>query len=228
MSGKLIVFEGIDGSGKSTQFKLMCDRLNAESIKYRHVVFPRYDKPSSALIRMYLGGEFGKDPDAVNAYAASSFFAVDRYASFVQDWREYYESGGLIMTDRYTTSNALHQGAKMVQGERERFFKWLYEYEFEYIGLPKPDLTLYMNIDVATAAERLSSRQAKTNTNADIHEQDTRYLESCAQSGLDAAAEYGWQIIDCVKNGKERAIDEIHGEIYEKFTRFKCQMNAEN
>lgn len=219
MHGKLIVFEGIDGSGKSTQFKMICDRLTAEKTDFKRIVFPRYSEPSSALIRMYLGGEFGSDPDAVNAYAASSFFAVDRYASFIQDWREYYESGGLVMTDRYTTSNAIHQGAKMDTGEREAFYRWLYDYEFKFIGLPEPDLTFYMNIDVPLAVKRLASRQAKTDTKADIHEQDLSYLESCAQSGMQAAGQLGWQIIECVKDGIERSIQDIHNEIYKAIHR---------
>ena len=215
--GKLIVFEGIDGSGKSTQFKLICDRLATEGYQFRRVVFPRYDKPSSALVKMYLSGDFGNDPDTVNAYAASSFFAVDRFASFIQDWREYYESGGLILTDRYTTSNALHQGAKMETEKRGFFFKWLYEYEFSLIGLPEPDIVVYMDIEASIAAERISCRQAETGANADIHEQDLVYLESCALSGRQAASQFGWYIVECVRNGLDRSEEEIHCEIYNKF-----------
>jgi dTMP kinase len=215
-SGRLIVFEGIDGSGKSTQFKLMCDRLKGEDRDFRRVVFPRYDEPSSALIKMYLAGDFGGDPGAVNAYAASSFYAVDRFASYVQDWRGYYESGGLVLTDRYTTSNALHQGAKMVSEEREGFFKWLYEYEFDLIGLPSPDLVIYMDIDAELAGTRLKRRQTETGTSGDIHEKDAVYLSNCAQSGRQAAAQYGWHVISCVRNGCERSEAEIHREIYER------------
>ena len=230
MAGKLIVFEGIDGSGKSTQFRLICDRLNAEKSNFRCITFPRYQHESSALIRMYLNGAFGKDPDAVNAYAASSFFAVDRYASFVQDWREYYESGGLILTDRYTTSNAIHQGAKLNADERREFFKWLYSYEFDLMRLPKPDAVFYMSIDAELASSRLKSRQKKTKTNADIHEQNLAYLESCTQSGLQAAKQYGWHIIDCA-GGKtadgtsrasklERTQEDIHGEVFNLLMRY--------
>ena len=212
--GKLIVFEGIDGSGKSTQFHTMCDRLSTEGRQFKHVVFPRYDKPSSALVKMYLAGDFGKDPDSVNAYAASSFYAVDRYASFVQDWRDYYESGGLILTDRYTTSNALHQGAKMPTEQRESFFKWLYGYEFELIGLPEPDVVVFMNIEAPYAAKRLRLRQTKTGTGADIHEQDLTYLTNCAQCGSQAAALFNWCIIDCISYGLDRSENDIHDEIY--------------
>lgn len=218
MQGKLIVFEGIDGSGKSTQFDLICDKLTAQSTDFQRLSFPRYSEPSSMLIRMYLNGDFGKNPDDVNAYAASSFFAADRYASFVQDWGSYYSNGGLILTDRYTTSNALHQGAKMESEQRSQYFKWLYEYEFQLIKLPKPDLVFYMNIDVSAAAQRLSSRQAETGTHADIHEQDLTYLENCSQSGLQAAKQFGWHIIDNTQNGQSRSREDIHGEIFERLS----------
>jgi len=216
MLGNIIVFEGIDGSGKSTQFELICERLKAQGRQFRRLSFPRYDNPSSMLIRMYLGGDFGENPDDVNAYAASSFFAADRYASFVQDWGEYYKSGGLILTDRYTTSNALHQGAKMDTARRMQFFKWLYDYEFSLIGLPEPDLVFYLNIDVSLAAERLSARQSKTGTFADIHEQDLSYLASCAESGLQAAKQYGWYIVSNEMSGQVRSSQDIHDEIYER------------
>jgi len=214
--GRLIVFEGIDGSGKSTQFKLMCDRLLSEGRKFKRVVFPRYENPSSALIKMYLAGDFGNAPDAVNAYAASSFYAVDRFASFVQDWREYYEDGGLVLTDRYTTSNALHQGAKMAYEQRAPFFKWLFDYEFDLIGLPEPDVVIYIDIEVSLATERLRSRQKDTGTGADIHENDIDYLSSCVQSGRQAAALFGWHVIDCASDGHGRSENDIHNEIYKE------------
>ena len=127
--GKLIVIEGTDGSGKSTQFRLITQRLDQEKVDFRKIVFPRYDQPSSALIRMYLGGEFGDKPSDVNGYAASAFYAVDRFASYKQDWGAYYEGGGLILSDRYTTSNAVHQTVKQPEAERSEFLRWLYEFE---------------------------------------------------------------------------------------------------
>jgi len=214
--GKLIVFEGIDGSGKSTQFELMCERLSEENRQFKRLVFPRYDKPSSALIKMYLSGEFGDNPDSVNAYAASSFYAVDRYASFVQEWREHYESGGLVLTDRYTTSNALHQGAKVPADQRKRFFKWLYKYEFNLIGLPAPDIVIFMNIEAEFAAKRLRRRQTETGTNADIHENDMAYLKNCAECGTQAADQFGWHKINCLTDGVERDKHEVHAEVYKR------------
>ena len=139
MKGTLIVIEGTDGSGKSTQFQQLRQRLEREGISFRNVVFPRYQEESSALIRLYLSGAFGTKPGDVNPYAASSFFAVDRYASYRQDWGDWYEQGGLVLCDRYTTSNAVHQASKLSAEERDTFFRWLYEFEFGKLGLPKPD-----------------------------------------------------------------------------------------
>ena len=216
--GKLIVFEGIDGSGKSTQFKLICRRLADEGCAFMRVAFPQYNEPSSALIKMYLAGEFGEKPGDVNAYAASSFFAVDRYASYIKVWREYYEGGGLIITDRYTQSNAIHQGAKLPDSERTAFFKWLYDYEFRLLGLPAPDMVLYMDIETDEAVRRLRRREAETSSSADIHEKDLSYLESCQKAGAEAAAHYGWNAISCMKNGGPRSEGEIHEEIYRLIT----------
>lgn len=212
--GRLIVIEGIDGSGKSTQFELLCSRLTAESRDYLRVRFPRYDKPSSALLKMYLNGEFGDDPDAVNAFAASSFYAVDRFASYVQDWKKYYENGGLVLTDRYTTSNAVHQGAKLPAEYRESFFKWLYDYEFNLIGLPAPDLVIFLCIEAEQSERRLHDRQVRTDTVGDIHEKDAVYLRQCVESGKHAAQLYNWRTIECFRDGRERSQEELHDEIY--------------
>ena len=215
MSGRMIVFEGTDGSGKSTQFKLLCDRVNREGKSFRQLVFPRYDQPSSALIRMYLGGEFGKNPGDVNPYAASAFYAVDRYASLKQDWGDYYREGGLILTDRYTTSNAVHQGAKCGPEERPGFLRWLDDFEHNKLGLPRADLVLYLDMPTEKSVELLRSREAATHTKADIHELDTGYLALCRESALQAADVLGWTVIPCVNSrGELRPIDEIHQQIW--------------
>ena len=148
--GKLIVFEGIDGSGKSAHYKRVCQRLENEGIEYDHIVFPRYDNESSALIRMYLGGEFGDNPADVNAYTASTFYAVDRFASYRKDWGKIYNAGGFILSDRYTTSNAVHQGAKLPDEELGEFFKWLYDLEHVKMGLPVPDHVIKLDVDDET------------------------------------------------------------------------------
>ena len=213
--GKLIVIEGTDGSGKSTQFRLMSERLSQEGKEFKHIVFPRYSEESSALIRMYLGGQFGSKPSDVNAYAASAFYAVDRFASYKMDWGKWYEEGGLILSDRYTTSNAVHQTSKVPQNEQEAYLHWLYDFEYDKLGLPRPDLTIYLDVPTDFTEKMLRSREASTNTQADIHEQDTAYLATCRKCGRSAAAYYGWTVIHCVKDGAMRSIEDIHEEIYQ-------------
>ena len=212
--GKLIVIEGTDGSGKSTQFKLLTQRLTREGRDFRQIVFPQYSEPSSALIRMYLGGEFGQRPGDVNAYAASAFYAVDRYASFKKVWGNYYNGGGLVISDRYTTSNAVHQASKEPPETRQRFLKWLYEFEYDHLGLPRPDLTLYLDVPTDFTEKLLRAREQDTHTKADIHEKDTQYLATCRQMGAFAADYYGWTVISCVRDGKMRSMEDIHEEIY--------------
>jgi len=212
--GKLIVLEGTDGSGKSTQFRLMAQRLSEENRAFRSLVFPRYDKESSALIRMYLGGEFGTHPSDVNAYAASAFFAVDRYASYKQDWGQWYENGGLIFSDRYTTSNAVHQASKEPEEKQAEFLGWLYDFEYDKLGLPAPDLVIYLDVPTDFTEAMMRRREADTNTHADIHEQDLTYLATCRRTGKAAAQYYGWTVIQCVRDGKMRSIEDIHEEIY--------------
>ena len=214
MAGKLIVLEGTDGSGKSTQFLRLSRRLRAEGQDFHQLVFPRYQEESSALIRLYLSGAFGSRPGDVNAYAASSFYAVDRYASYRQDWGAYYEQGGLILSDRYTTSNAVHQGSKLPDDERPDFFRWLYEYEYQQLGLPRPDLVIYLDVDIETSLARMRRREAKNHTHADIHEQDIEYLRRCLRTAEHAADFFGWTRIPFMKDGMERDVDEKNEEIY--------------
>jgi len=212
--GKLIVIEGTDGSGKSTQFRLMSEHLEKDNIAFKHLVFPRYSEESSALIRMYLGGQFGKKPSDVNAYAASAFYAVDRFASYKMDWGKWYEEGGLVLSDRYTTSNAVHQASKEPAEKREEYLHWLYDFEYAKMGLPKPDLVIYLDVPTDFTEKMLRGREQATNTKADIHEQDMQYLATCRETGRAAAEYYGWTVIHCVKDGAMRTMEDIHNEIY--------------
>ena len=214
--GKLIVIEGTDGSGKSTQFRLLSERLAAEGVIFQHIVFPRYKEESSALIRMYLGGQFGSKPSDVNAYTASAFFAVDRFASYKMDWGKYYEEGGLILSDRYTTSNAVHQASKEPEEKQGEFLQWLYDFEYDKLGLPRPDLTIYLDVPTDFTEKLMRHREASTNTSADIHEQDMQYLATCRKTGRKAAEFYGWNVIQCVRDDQMRSIEDIHEEIYQK------------
>ena len=212
--GKLIVIEGTDGSGKSTQFRLLTDRLESEQVKFQKLVFPQYSEPSSALIRMYLGGEFGKSPSDVNAYAASAFYSVDRYSSYRKVWGKWYEEGGLVVSDRYTTSNAVHQTSKEPEDKREDFLNWLYDFEYDKLGLPRPDLVIYLDVPTDFTEKMLRHRENETHTQADIHEQDMQYLATCRRMGRAAAEHYGWTVIRCVRDGAMRSMEDIHEEIY--------------
>lgn len=216
MQGKLIVFEGTDGSGKATQTALLCEELDKRGIPYRRLEFPRYKEESSALIRLYLGGAFGGHAGDVNAYAASTFYSVDRYASYRQDWGAFYESGGLVIADRYTTSNAVHQTPKLPPQERKTFLDWLFDFEYRLLGLPKPSRVLYLDLPAEMSEAMMRRREQQTNTHADIHEQDEAYLRSCRESARLIISHCGWDCIDCSRDGQIRTAEDIHREVMQR------------
>lgn len=212
MNGRLIVLEGIDGCGKSTQFGCLVSLLERMKVAYRHLRFPRYDEDSSMLVRLYLGGAFGSHPDDVNAYAASTFFAVDRYASWKTDWEKDYQQGTLILADRYTTANAVHQASKLPSDKRVEFMRWLFHFEYDLLNLPRPDRVFLLDMP-PEFAEML---RKKRNGSGDIHEEDSAYLARCRETSLQAAALDGWKVISCVENGRLRSVEEISREIREE------------
>lgn len=214
--GRLIVFEGTDGSGKATQTELLCQTLEARGTPFRRLAFPRYDEESSALIRLYLGGAFGSRPDDVNAYAASTFYAVDRYASFKQDWGEYYRQGGLLIADRYTTSNAVHQTSKLPQEQRRPFLDWLFHFEYDLLELPRPTRVLYLDLPTELSEQMMRRREQATHTTADVHEQDEEYLRRCRENAVFVTDYCGWTRIDCAKGGIMRSREDIHAEVLNK------------
>ena len=216
MSGRLIVFEGTDGSGKATQTEWLCRELERRGTPYKKLTFPRYDQESSALIRLYLSGALGSRPDDVNAYAAATFYAVDRYASYKQDWGAFYEAGGLLIADRYTTSNAVHQTVKLPEGERQAFLDWLFDFEYCMLGLPRPTRVLYLDIPTSLTARMMRQREQETHTEADIHERDEAYLRQCRENAAFVVDYCGWTRIDCTDGGTLRSVEEIHAEVMEK------------
>ena len=218
MNGRLIVFEGTDGSGKATQSRLLCEHLQRESIPYKNITFPRYGKPSAAMVQEYLDGHLGSHPGDVNAYAASLMFSMDRYASYKQDWGKYYEAGGLLIADRYTTSNAVHQAGKLPDGEREKYLDWLFGFEYGLLGLPEPSLVFYLDVPTELTEKMMREREQATNTKADIHEQDEAYLRACRENAKKVAERCSWQRIDCSKDGAMRTVEDIHEEIYRRVT----------
>ena len=219
MQGKLIVFEGTDGSGKATQARMLCHHLEEEGIPFREIDFPRYGKPSAAMVQEYLDGNLGKKPGDVNAYAASMFYAMDRYASYKQDWGDFYENGGLIIANRYTTSNAVHQASKLLKSDRKQYLDWLFHLEYELLGLPKPDLVIYLDMPTEITERMMRQREKATGTSADIHEQDEVYLKNCRANAKNIVKECGWLVINCAKNGEPRTLEDIHAQVYRTVTR---------
>lgn len=216
MRGKLIVIEGTDGSGKATQSGRLAARLAAEGLTVRKVDYPNYQSQSSALVKMYLNGEFGDRPEAVNAYAASAFYAVDRIASYKKEWEHFYQGGGVVIADRYTTSNMIHQAVKLTdQAERQNYLEWLYDFEFVKCGLPVPDKVFFLAMPPAVSQELLCGREKKSGGQRDIHEQNSQYLAYCFANACEIAANYNWHTVECVHNGQIKTIEQIHSEIYQ-------------
>lgn len=211
--GRLIVIEGLDGSGKATQAKLLAEYLAQAGKSVKEITFPDYASDSSALVKMYLAGQFGQKPDDVNAYAASSFYAVDRYASYKTTWGEFYVQGGIIIADRYTTSNAVHQCSKLPQEQWDGFLNWLFGYEFKLLGLPEPDAVIYLQVDPAVSQRLITNRYHGDENKKDVHEKDTEYLARSRRAAEYCAASLNWHTVHCTQNGNMRPIDDIQAEV---------------
>ena len=215
--GKLFVIDGTDGSGKQTQFNKLQERLTKDNIEYKTVSFPNYDSPSSSLVKMYLSGEFGTNAQEISPYIASTFYAADRYATFKTRYQEYYYNGGIILADRYTTANMVHQAGKIKdKNERDKFLKWLWDFEFNLYGLPIPTEVFFLNMPVEKSIELMKDRENKFTHNAkkDIHETNKEHLIDSYNAACSVAKEYNWYEIKCVKDDKIRTIEDIHEEIY--------------
>ena len=217
--GKIFVIDGTDGSGKQTQFERLKQRLTKEGIKYKVMSFPNYESPSSSLVKMYLSGEFGKNAQKISPYIASTFYAVDRYATFQTEYKEYYEKGGIILADRYTTANMVHQAGKIEEKqERKKFLDWLWDFEFHLYGLPIPDQVFFLNMPVEKSLELIKNRENKFSHQAqkDIHESDKNHLIDAYHAACEVAKEYNWYELQCMKNHELRTIEDIHAEIYQE------------
>lgn len=213
MSGKLIVIEGLDGSGKATQSNMLYEKLLAEGKAVKKVSFPAYESNSSALVKMYLAGDFGKDPGDVNAYAASSFFAVDRFASYKQNWGKFYEEGGIVIADRYTTSNAIHQCSKLPREEWDGFVEWLFDFEFKLMDIPAPDKVIYLQVDPKVSQKLMTERYHGDESKKDIHESNLDYLAKSRKAAQYCADKLGWVTVKCDDGDAMRSIAEIHEDV---------------
>ena len=216
--GKIFVIDGTDGSGKQTQFDLLKSHLDKDKIEYKTVSFPNYDSPSSSLVKMYLSGEFGENAQDVSPYIASTFYAADRYATFQKELKKYYEDGGIILADRYTTANMVHQAGKIKdEKEREKFLNWLYDLEFNLYGLPMPTKVFFLNMPTEKVEELIKNRENKFTheKEKDIHERSASHIIDSYNAACDVAKEYGWCEIHCVNGDQIKSIDEIHEEIFD-------------
>ncbi len=217
---KLIVIEGLDGSGKATQTQLLCRRLEEAGHNIRHISFPNYAESSSALVKSYLAGEFGGSPDAVNAYAASSFYAVDRYAAYKKHWRTDYLNGMTIVADRYTTSNAVYQMTKLPHSEWDAYLAWLADYEYRLLELPRPDVVIYLDMPTELAQRLIAGRYGGNESKKDIHEADAAFQEQCRASALYAAKQLGWHVVACSENGAPLHVDAIGQQVFQYVRRY--------
>lgn len=208
----LIVIEGLDGSGKGTQAERLFEYASLRG-RARKITFPDYDSPSSSLVKMYLAGEFGQDAGAVNAYAASAFYAVDRFASFQTKWKADYLAGSAIIADRYVTSNIVYQLSKLPSVEWDAYMQWLEDFEYGKLGLPRPDRVLYLDVPPEVSQELLEKRYDGNLSKKDIHEKDLAFLQHCRDCALYAAKRLHWKILNCASGHSLRTIEDIHEEI---------------
>ena len=216
--GKLIIIEGTDGSGKQTQTELLCKKL--KEIKgennIKKISFPNYESRSSEPVKMYLAGEFGKTVESVNAYAASVLYSVDRFASYKSEWEKFYEDGGIVISDRYTISNMIHQVPKIYDKiEKEKYLDWLTDLEWVKIGIPKPDVVFFLDIPFEISQKLMKDRENKITgkKEKDIHEKDKNYLKNAYEVAKDLSVKYGWNVISCINENKLREIEDINNEM---------------
>ena len=220
--GKLFVIDGTDGSGKQTQFNKLKERFSKENIEYKTVSFPNYDNLSSYLVKMYLSGQFGQSAKDVSPYIASTFYAADRYATYKRYYEEYYEKGGIILADRYTTANMVHQSGKIKdKEEREKFLNWLWDFEFNIYGLPVPTKTFFLNMPPEYSIKLIEDRENKFTheKQKDIHERDKTHLIDSYNAACELVNKYNWYEVKCVKDTNIRSVEDIHEEIFNEISK---------
>jgi len=213
--GKLIVMEGLDGSGKATQTRILCSEIRKYNKSVCRVSFPDYNEPSSSLVKMYLNSEFGQSPEDVNPYAAASFYAVDRFASFNKFWKERYKKGQIVIADRYTTSNAVYQLGKLPKETWEDFIHWLEDYEYNKLNLPKPDLVIYLDMPIEISQKFMTGRYDGKESKKDLHEKNVEFLKKCREAALYTAEKLDWKIVECSKENKPKSIDEVKEIVFD-------------
>jgi len=214
--GKLIVIEGLDGSGKETQCNLLVQNLkNTLSRPVSKLSFPDYDCKSSELVKLYLNGQFGLNARDVNTYASSSFYAIDRFVSYETKWKSLINSNYVLVSDRYTTSNLLYQTVKLPTAERDKYIDWLLDYEYRLLQIPQPDIVIFLEVPVDFSQDLIKNRNNKINNsiNKDIHESDRNFLSDVYENSIKISEKFGWNVIKCVKNQKLLSVEEISNTI---------------
>lgn len=221
--GKIIVIEGTDSSGKETQTKLLYERIKKLYNRTIKISFPNYESPACEPVKMYLAGEFGKDATKINPYPVSTMYAIDRYASFKQNWEKFYRDNYIIITDRYVTSNMIHQASKIEdRDKKEEYLKWLEDLEYEKIEIPRPDEVIFLKMPIDKAKILMEERKNKITgeEKKDIHELNEEYLKKSYDNACLISKKYSWTEIECVENSKIKTIEQINNEIFEKVKRF--------
>lgn len=213
MKQVMLVIEGLDGSGKATQTQKLMERLETMGKDAVKVSFPNYEDDSSALVKMYLSGALGQ-AEEVNAYAASLFYTVDRYATFRKSYEQFWKQGHCIVADRYTTSNMFHQCTKEPKENWDSYLSWLEDLEYEKVGLPRPTQVIYLDVEPEVSRALLSKRYEGDESKKDIHEANFAYLLRCREAALYAADKFGWKVIACNKGSEMRSIEDISEEIW--------------
>lgn len=216
--GKLAVIEGLDGCGKSTQFELCAKRLEEKGAAVKAITFPDYDQPSSALVKLYLDGKLSESADDINAYAAASFYAVDRYASYKQFWEDNYKKGGFILAARYVTSNLIYQMSKLDNSMWDGYIDWLFDYEYNKLGLPKPDKVIFLDMPLEVSQRLLSSRYKGDESKKDIHEANLKYMARCREAAYFSAQKLGFDIIECSDGHSPLPIEDINKKLMDKLS----------
>lgn len=221
----IIDIEGTDGAGKKTQTDILFNFLIEQGYKVKKISFPNYDSESSALVKMYLRGEFGESANDINGYQASALYAVDRFATMSKINVDDYD---FVLFDRYVPSNMIHQSTR-INDERElnEFLEWVEDFEYAKLGLPKPDKILFLNVPTEISMRLARSRdELKNGEQKDIHEKDDTHLINAYQKANYVAKKFDWIIIDCAENGKIKSIDEIHKDILTKLG-LECKIESE-
>lgn len=208
MKGKIIVFEGLDGSGKCTQSKLLFEYLKKRRENVHWESIPNYNSSSSSPIKMYLNKEITNNLYDINEYSTSSFFAVDRVINYFQTWKKIYENGSIIICDRYSTSNMIYQLAKTKKSKWDEFLEWVEDYEYNKLTLPSPDMVIYLKVPI-----KISQDLIKKRSSPDLYESNKDFLKKCSEAADYSSKKFNWNVINCSQNGEK--IDSIE-EISEK------------